>query len=1835
MNSKPKPTSLRRTRWWGKAALLGAALALGTTGLHAQSASTYTFTATSGTYTEIATGTDLASARVDSYLSPAQNIGFSFDYEGTTYTQFKMSSDGYITLNMSATSTILTNNFETANATSRPIIAPLWDDLDGNVSTPLTSVARYAVDGAAPNRVLTVEWRYWQWNYNASGNTISFQVKLYETTNAIEFIYRQESGTVSSPSASIGIGSATGSGAGSYLNLTSIASPAVSSTSSVTNLATKPATGTIYRFEPPLPCSGTPNAGSITTPQGICAGSTITLTATGLTVGPGISYQWEESPDGIGSWASVVGGSGANTPSYTTTAINATRYFRITTTCSSGPSSNSSNVVTVNALAPVYAVYTVAGYTESFESTWSNLCSTRDVPGSAWKNSPASGYNTWRRNDDNTSGGWQLNTGGAYSPAASNGSYSARFHSYGATSGMIGQLDLYLDMSAASGNEDLRFDWINPSGSDVLKVYVSTDGGANFTQLGANMGVATSWTEAYRNVTSTSATTVIRFEATSDYGNNDIGLDNVRLNPPPACPIPMSVTANSISTTSATISWTCAGCTGSYIVEYGPAGFTPGTDANAGGGTIWTGTAVPGSPVTITGLASNTAYTVYVRQMCGASDFSANSAATNFSTAFDCDVNAIAITSLPVTNQSVVCGGGNYLNATNVPATCGAATNSYKGGEEALYTFVPTLNGQHTISYSGVTYTGIFLYANACPTAGGTCVGSASSTGSTNSLSANLTAGVTYYLWIDTWPTPNSPCPGTFSITEPQPPPANDECADAVTLTVNPDFACGTVTAGTVAFATASGQPNGSCGGTADDDVWYNFTATNTAHRVSLINITGSTSDMYMKFYQGSDCGTMTDFFCSDAETANLTGLTVGETYYVRVYTYTSTAGQTSAFNICVGTPPPPPANDDCTGAVALTVNPDFACGVVTAGTVMSATASTGATGCSGSADDDVWYSFTATGMAHRVSLLNVGGSVTDMYMAFYSGSCGSLANIFCSDPNEANLTGLVAGNTYYVRVYTYTATSGQTTTFNICVGTPPPPPTCPSGLGPNTVSIASLPYTATGHSTCGNGNNITSTNAVACGNTSYYGGEDRTYIFTAPVSGEYTITVTTGSDQDAGITLFQGCPFDGGSTCVGFSQSLSDLVRTITATLTAGETYYLVVDNWPSPNCVTTYNVSITPPPTCLAPTGLALTGVTVNSVNFSWNASATPVVGYDWEVRQGGSVVASGSTGAGTLNATAGGLTANQSYDVYVRANCGGGDESAWAGPVNFFTGYCPAGGTTNTRYIESFSTTGGITNITNTGTGFSTGGYADYTAQAVTVVEGGSFGVQMVGGNANTYRWSIWVDWNNDMQFANPGERMFFVGSYTNAPSGTITVPGNVAPGNYRMRVRNNWLNDPTPCGTDSYSETEDYTVTVVPCMGNQVVVRIATDNLPVETSWQIVDAANNVIASGAPTTANAVNTASVCLSNSPGAATYGFRINDSFGDGISGGGWELRSAGGKLILRDNFSSGSVSPANPGASPAYGSAHSFTLPLGPADIAANECNIFDNLLGNKVYCNKVTGAANYQFEFSDPDAGFIRRIARPYNYVAFGDMVTNPLTPGVKYFARVRTDKNGPMASAHWGSGCEMGISTQVLGCSGLIQAPAYGHSCNETRSFNTNNSFIYAKPVQGGTEYQFRIYNTGEGYDETFTRSTYILQLKWNSNVAPPLVNGNTYMVEINVKVNGVWSGFCAANVCSITIDNTPAGNRMTEVAMGEATLWPNPVRDGQVNLNIEGITAADQHITVDVTDIYGQHVYGQEFGNSGDRFNTVLSLPGDIATGMYLVNITINGEVTTKRLSIVR
>ena len=91
-------------------------------------------------------------------------------------------------------------------------------------------------------------------------------------------------------------------------------------------------------------------------------------------------------------------------------------------------------------------------------------------------------------------------------------------------------------------------------------------------------------------------------------------VDNVVIADVPSCTVPTALMATSVTQTSATINWTTGGAT-DWNVQYGPAGFTPGT------GTFMNVSTNP--TLALTGLTGCTAYDVYVRDSCGLGDVSA------------------------------------------------------------------------------------------------------------------------------------------------------------------------------------------------------------------------------------------------------------------------------------------------------------------------------------------------------------------------------------------------------------------------------------------------------------------------------------------------------------------------------------------------------------------------------------------------------------------------------------------------------------------------------------------------------------------------------------------------------------------------------------------------------------------------------------------------------------------------------------------------------------------------------------------------------------------------------------------------------------------------------------------------------------------------------------------------------------------------------------------------------------------------------------------------------------------------------------------------------------
>ncbi|MDZ4756635.1 MAG: T9SS type A sorting domain-containing protein [Bacteroidota bacterium] len=144
--------------------------------------------------------TSISMANMDNANSSATSIGFNFDYNGTTYTDFIVNTNGFIKLGTSAPSSnalfynsanAITGNgaLSSTNNSDADILAVFNHDLEQGKGTADIS---YEVTGSSPDRVCTIQWSNFRdktTNPAVQFDDISFQVKLFETSNKIQFVY--------------------------------------------------------------------------------------------------------------------------------------------------------------------------------------------------------------------------------------------------------------------------------------------------------------------------------------------------------------------------------------------------------------------------------------------------------------------------------------------------------------------------------------------------------------------------------------------------------------------------------------------------------------------------------------------------------------------------------------------------------------------------------------------------------------------------------------------------------------------------------------------------------------------------------------------------------------------------------------------------------------------------------------------------------------------------------------------------------------------------------------------------------------------------------------------------------------------------------------------------------------------------------------------------------------------------------------------------------------------------------------------------------------------------------------------------------------------------------------------------------------------------------------------------------------------------------------------------------------------------------------------------------------------------------------------------------------
>lgn len=358
-----------------------------------------------------------------------------------------------------------------------------------------------------------------------------------------------------------------------------------------------------------------------------------------------------------------------------------------------------------------------------------------------------------------------------------------------------------------------------------------------------------------------------------------------------------------------------------------------------------------------------------------------------------------------VLNAASICANTSCATTTGDPAFANSTPNntiwySYTPTSTGVYNFVMTRPAGQT---SGFLYgwLGIYTATGTCPTLTLTETTSNLSFDLTTLTSVTLvtptlTAGTTYYFMIDGF----SSAFGAFCtqlVTPPAPPATCATNTAPANAAIDVAAPVATLAWTTVATATAY-------------DVYFGTTNPPT----TLV---------------GTIAGTTTP----------ITGLAFGTTYYWYVVPKnnggTATGCTSNITSFTTVAPPPPPANDECAAAVAVGIYQ----GTIN-GTTVSSTASAGAPACSDptGANDDVWYKFTAS-QNGSATIVVTGATGFDAVVAAYSGTCGSLTLIgSCVDNTGSagvetlSLTSLVAGQTYYLRIYSYSTTASGTFTMTL-----------------------------------------------------------------------------------------------------------------------------------------------------------------------------------------------------------------------------------------------------------------------------------------------------------------------------------------------------------------------------------------------------------------------------------------------------------------------------------------------------------------------------------------------------------------------------------------------------------------------------------------------------------------------------------------------------------------------------------------------------------------------------------------------------------------------------------
>jgi hypothetical protein len=173
---------------------------LSTSTTNAQLAS-YSFSQATGTFEEFVPDSTMGDQNSDDNNYSGISIGFPFKFRNEFTEKISVSYNGYVVFGPVSTHTFGDAAISTSNASGK-ILSASSTNTNPNVAAAFNmdlrgrngSVLGIKRTGTEPNRVFAVQWKEVQRYGGAnSGDRFTFQIRIYETTNVVEFVY----GTVS------------------------------------------------------------------------------------------------------------------------------------------------------------------------------------------------------------------------------------------------------------------------------------------------------------------------------------------------------------------------------------------------------------------------------------------------------------------------------------------------------------------------------------------------------------------------------------------------------------------------------------------------------------------------------------------------------------------------------------------------------------------------------------------------------------------------------------------------------------------------------------------------------------------------------------------------------------------------------------------------------------------------------------------------------------------------------------------------------------------------------------------------------------------------------------------------------------------------------------------------------------------------------------------------------------------------------------------------------------------------------------------------------------------------------------------------------------------------------------------------------------------------------------------------------------------------------------------------------------------------------------------------------------------------------------------------------